>query len=217
MYDQIIKKLYQHHNLEQAASMTAYMKNQFRFLGLPSPVRKDLEKEFIKVVKKEKQLDWDFIVRCWDLPEREFQYLAMDILGALHKKLEKKDVEHIENLIVQKSWWDTVDFLAGTLIGELCKRHPELIQSHVMAWSQGDNLWLRRSAILFQLKYKNQTDSELLAKIIEFNNNSKQFFINKAIGWALREYSKVNPEWVKSFIENTQLHSLSIREGSKYI
>lgn len=217
MHEQIIEKFYQHRNSEKAVSMSAYMKNHFPFLGIPSPVRKDIEKEFIKSIKKDPQIDWNFIFKCWELPEREFQYLAMDILGALHKQMTKEDIEHLENLIVSKSWWDSIDFLSPSLVGKLCMRYPELIPTHILKWSQSDHLWLRRSAILFQLKYKDQTDEKLLAEIILQNNDTKEFFINKAIGWALREYSKHNPDWVKSFINNNTLHTLSIREGSKYI
>lgn len=143
--------------------------------------------------------------------------MALDYLIALKKELKKESMEKLERLITIKSWWDTVDLLASVLVGELCMRYPELIDSYIHKLAEDHNIWLARTSILFQLKYKERTDAELLGKIIVKNSKSKEFFINKAIGWALREYSKTNPEWVRKFIGDTTLHPLSIREGSKYL
>jgi 3-methyladenine DNA glycosylase AlkD len=110
-----------------------------------------------------------------------------------------------------------VDAIADKLVGHLCFRFPELIDQYIMKWAWSDNIWLIRSAILFQLKYKEHTNCEVLEAVILKNSSTKEFFINKAIGWALREYSKTNPQWVKSLIDNNPLHPLSVREGSKYL
>jgi 3-methyladenine DNA glycosylase AlkD len=212
----IIEAFYQNRNQERALQMATYMKNNFAFLGLTKPERADLQSAFIKYVKKRDIIDWDFIFSLWDLPEREFQYLALDYLLELKILLQRQDIEKIQALITQKSWWDTVDSLAP-IAGLLCIKFPELIESYILKWANSENIWLARAAILFQLKYKEKTDSAILSSIIRYNSHTKEFFINKAIGWALREYSKTNKEWVKGFIENNHLHPLSVREGSKYI
>jgi 3-methyladenine DNA glycosylase AlkD len=213
----IIDIFYENKNPEQSVDMAAYMKNQFEFLGLSRPERDLLQRDFIKSAKKAKAIDWVFVNSCWDLPEREFQYLAVDYLLALKKQLEKEDIKMLEKLITTKPWWDTVDSCAQILVGELCMRFPELIESFIYKWASSDNIWLVRTSILFQLKYKERTDAKLLSIIILQNSDSKEFFINKAIGWALREYSKINKEWVREFIANNSLHPLSVREGSKYL
>ena len=217
VYKQLINSFYNNRNQEQAKKMSAYMKDNFFFLGIPKPQRAKLEKEFIKKAKKEKTIDWNYVFMLWDLPEREFQYLALDYILALKNSLEKPDIGKIRLLVTKKSWWDSVDSLAKDLTGVLCAKHPELVQSHILKWAESDNIWLVRTAVLYQLKYKESTNTELLSAIINKNSNNKEFFITKAIGWALREYSKTNKEWVKSFLESYTLQSLSVREASKYL
>ncbi|MGL5346819.1 MAG: DNA alkylation repair protein [Peptostreptococcaceae bacterium] len=204
-------------NKENAISMEKYMKENFKFLGIRNPLRKELQKEYIKEISKENCIDYDLVNNLWQQEEREFQYLALDYLVKNKKKLNKEDIILLEQMIVTKSWWDSIDTISPNLVGELCKRYPELIDEYIMRWSIDDNIWLKRAAILFQLKYKKDLDTNLLEKIILNNNESKEFFINKAIGWILREYSKTNPQWVKEFIQNNKLTNLSVREGSKYI
>ena len=197
--------------------MAAYMKDLFPYLGIAKPVRAKLQSSFIKESRLLKTIEWDLIDRLWALPEREFQYLAIDYLLALKQHLGFEDVDKIKSLVASKSWWDTVDMLASHAVGSLCLRHPSLISSHILEWARSDNIWLARTAILFQLKYKEKTDVQVLAQIIKQNLNSREFFINKAIGWALREYSKSDPEWVRAFISGHQLQPLSVREASKYL
>lgn len=215
--NELILSFYENKDQNQAIYMAAYMKNQFPFLGIPKPQRAILQRDFTKSAKKQPSVDWEFVFLLWDLPEREFQYLAVDYLLALKDKLQKADINHIRTLIMTKSWWDTVDILAGNLIGTLCAAQPELIQSHIVKWADSENIWLVRSAILFQLKFKENTDTQLLSSIIISNSNTKEFFINKAIGWALREYSKTNKIWVRTFLASNSLHPLSLREASKYL
>lgn len=217
MYEELIKVFYQNRNDERAINMAAYMKNKFSFLGIPKPERAAFQRSFINQAKKDAVIDWKFIFMLWDLPEREFQYCAVDYLSALAKLLAKDDIEKIAVLVTEKSWWDTVDGLATNITGVLGAKYPELIRSHILKWAESENIWLARIAILFQLKYKDKTDKELLSRIIRKNSDTKEFFINKAIGWALREYSKTNNDWVKAFIESNCLNPLSVREGSKYI
>lgn len=212
----IIQIFYNNKNEENAVPMAKYMKNKFPFLGLKKLERVALSKEFLKEKKKSKVVDWDFIFKCYELPEREFQYLAIDYMGKIADLFTPNDMEKIEKLITTKSWWDTVDPLSQ-IVGSIAMKYPETKETTLTRWMESDNIWLKRVSILFQLKYKGKTDTEFLKKAILTNANTNEFFINKAIGWALREYSKTNKEWVRSFIENNQLSKLSIREGSKYI
>lgn len=196
--------------------MAKYMKNQFPFLGLKKPDRTALSKGFLNEKKKDKEIDWDFIFRCYELPEREFQYLAIDYMSKVANLFQPDDMKRIEKLITTKSWWDTVDAISP-IVGHIAMKYPEIKETILTKWMESDNIWLKRVSILFQLKYKDKTDTEFLEKAILKNANTNEFFINKAIGWALREYSKTNKEWVRSFIENNKLSKLSVREGSKYI
>jgi 3-methyladenine DNA glycosylase AlkD len=123
----------------------------------------------------------------------------------------------MEYLIVTKSWWDTVDSIAGGPVGLHFKRYPEVLLTTLARWRQSENFWLRRTCILFQLDYKKETDFTLLCDIIRENLGSKEFFINKAIGWALRQYARVDAEAVRSFAESTPLHPLSRREAMKHL
>ncbi len=200
----------------KAAPMSAYMRNQFSYLGISTPERKKLSQEFLKTLKQN-DIDWAFVFSCWEMPEREFQYLAVEYLTRQKAKLTDSDIPNLRILIITKSWWDTVDGL-DVIVGDIALRHPEVSQI-LLTWSTDENIWLRRAAIDHQLGRREKTDIRLLEKIIINNLGQKEFFINKAIGWSLREYSKTNPEWVREFIEHHReaLSSLSIREASKYI
>ncbi len=199
-----------------ASGMAAYMKNQFAFLGLQKPQRAELSRSFLAAKKKEKAVDWDFVFKCFELPEREFQYLGMTYLLDVKNRLAADDIHRMEKLIVTKSWWDTVDMLA-TIVGDIVMRHPELKEQVIAGWVTSDNLWLRRASLLFQLKYKTQTDTAFLSRAILCNCDTKEFFLNKAIGWVLREYSKTDAQWVRDFLAAHSLSALSVKEASKYI
>ena len=201
---------------EKAASMSAYMRNQFAYLGIPKPEREKLSREFMKAIDKT-VVDWDFVFTCWEQPEREFQYLACNYLLKVKAALTSADIPSIKRLIVSKSWWDTVDSL-DMLVGDIAKRYPEL-KDLLLSWSTDENIWIRRIAIDHQLMYKENTDTYLLEQILVNNLGDKEFFINKAIGWSLREFSKTNPDWVRAFIEThrADMAALSIREASKYL
>lgn len=208
----------QNRDEEKAIPMQNYMKNHFPFLGIKSPDRRKLVKQFFDesgILKEDFQAD--FVMALWGKAEREYQYAALDYIEKSMKKLDKQHLPFLEQLITSKSWWDTVDMLAPKPVGSIAAEFPEVITEWIENWAYGDHLWLRRSAILFQLKYKAHTNEELLYRYIVQNKESKEFFIQKAIGWALREYSKTNPASVKTFIESTTLPNLSVREGSKYL
>ena len=201
---------------KQSKKMSAYMQNKFMFLGIPKPKLKELTKPYLNESKKY-DFDWSFIDICWEKEYREAQYTAIDYLKLNIKKLTDKDLDKLKELIVTKSWWETVDSI-DAMIGSIVLKHPEL-QNEMLNWSVSDNIWIKRVAINFQQEYKDKTNTELLEKIICNNFGSNEFFINKAIGWSLRDYSKINPEWVNCFIEQykEKMDKLSIKEASKYL
>ncbi|WP_372751416.1 DNA alkylation repair protein [Labilibaculum sp.] len=203
-------------NREQAIRMEAYLKNKFPFLGLRKPVRVLLDKSFLRDACQSKYIDWEMVFYLFELEEREFHHLALEYLQKMQEKLKKQDIIHLERLILCKSWWDSVDALSP-LVGVLCRKNPVLKKEVLEHWMLSSNIWLKRVSITFQLKYKNQTDSKFLEKAILANHLSKEFFVNKAIGWALRQYSKFNAAWVRNFIATHSLSPLSVREGSKYL
>ena len=207
-----------HANPAHAAPMKKYMRDQFDYLGIKSPQFKELMKEFIATNGLPPIKDLDAILRdLWSLPQREFQYAANGFLGKAEKQLPANFIKTIEYMIVTKSWWDTVDTISGGPLGVHFRRFPEVREKYLAKWRASDNFWLRRATILFQLNYKKETDFKLLTEIICENLGSKEFFINKAIGWSLRQYARVDPEAVKKFVGSTPLHPLSRREAMKHL
>lgn len=200
-----------------AESMEKYMQDKFRFLGIRGGTRTEIYKKYFPDARKTKTIDWDFVERCWNKEEREFQYAVVYYLKAIQRFLKREDISRLKYLIVTKSWWDTVDLLAK-VVGSLVIR-IEGYEQMMLEWSKDSNIWLRRVAILYQLSLKEKVDEGLLEKILLANLGDNEFFINKAVGWALRDYSKFNPEWVKEFIENNKMNmaNLSLREASKYL
>jgi len=162
-------------------------------------------------------IDWAFVNQCWNCPYREFKYVAIGYLTVLKHQLVPADLPRLKALAQQDSWWDTTDGL-DRLIGEISFRFPE-VKEVLLQWSMDEDFWLRRIAIDHQLLRKEATDTELLEAILVANLNQKEFFINKAIGWSLRDYSKVQPEWVRAFIQRygEGMSALSIREAIKYL
>lgn len=202
---------------ENAIKMSQYMKNQFLFYGIVAPQRKNLYKEFLKQEKRTRTIDWLFLDLCFLDDHREFQYLVYDYLLAIKKYLTYEDILTIQKYIQTKSWWDTVDIFSK-IIGYI-GLHDIRVGQLMIQWSTNPDMWLRRVAIIHQLGYKDKTSTDILKIIIINNLGSHDFFINKAIGWSLRDFSKTNPQWVKTFIEQykKQMNKLSIKEGSHYI
>lgn len=201
----------------RALDMSKYMKNKFEFFGVGAADRNEIWKPYFKEAKKTKKIDWDFIEICFKHDKRECQYTAAYYLKYMQRFLVEDDIPKLKELVLTKSWWDTVDILdkvIGSIIYNNKNLHPIILE-----WSKDDNIWLRRVAIDHQLLRKENTDEQLLEKILINNLNHKEFFVNKAIGWALRDYSKTNPQWVRNFIEvhKENMASLSIREASKYL
>ncbi len=213
-----IKKLFESHsNPERAIPMSKYMKDQFSFYGIAAADRKNLYKDFLKTEKKQDSIDWKFIEQCYADNHREFQYLVYDYLLAMKKQLSFEDISSVKALVKKKSWWDTVDMLAQ-VVGNIALKDSR-VDALMLAWSQEENIWVQRIAILYQLRFKEKTNTTQLVQILLNCVGTNEFFINKAIGWALREYSKTNPDWVRDFLEKyrEQMANLSIREASKYL
>ena len=208
----------QNANPAYAERMSRYMKSKFKFYGINSPLRKDLVRAHIKMFgyPHPNKLH-DIISDCWHLPFREFQYTAIELWIKYSKEFLPQDAKLMEWCIINKSWWDTVDTLATNIAGSFFKHYPNLIIPVSGNWIHSENIWLRRTALLFQMKYKMQTDEELLYKYIRMQSHEKAFFIKKAIGWALREYSKTNQESVERFISENTLQPLSKKESLKWI
>ena len=213
----LITDLEENRNELLAESMSKYMQDKFRFLGVRGATRTEIYKKYFPDTRKTKIIDWDFIESCWNKEEREFQYVVVYYLKAMQKFLKREDISRLKYLIVTKSWWDTVDLLAK-VVGSLVIR-IEGYDQIMLEWSKDSNIWLKRVAILYQLSLKEKVDKQVLERILVNNLGDSEFFINKAIGWALRDYSKFNPEWVREFIEKNKngIANLSLREASKYI
>ena len=216
-FNKLYEEMIQHKNEEQAQKMSKYMLNKFEYIGIKTPERRKIFKNFFKEYKNEEKIDWEFVNNCWENKYREFQYVAADYLKNMKDKLTIDDIPKLKQFILKKSWWDTIDNLDMT-IGALALKDSN-VNKILMEWSLDENIWLRRIAIDHQLLRKEKTNTELLEKILKNNLGQAEFFINKAIGWALRDYSKTNPEWVKNFIEENKekMAKLSIKEASKYL
>lgn len=197
--------------------MQGYMRYQFSFIGISTANLRSLCKKVFKHAQKTEEIDWNFIDACWENNDRELQYVAVNYLVAMKKRLLPEHLSRIRSLATAKSWWDTVDGLFP-LAGDLTLRYPHL-ETTLLEWSLHSNIWLRRIAICHQILRKDQTNTELLNHILLNNFGSKEFFVNKAIGWSLQDYSKTNPEWVRQFLEShhTTMAPLSLRETRKYL
>jgi len=209
--------LEQNANAENAEAMKAYMKNRFEFYGVKSPLRRELQKQFLAQSGLPAPFDSEVFLPLWKADQREFQMFGLDLLRKQAKKVKEADLELIEKLIIAKSWWDSVDGIASWVCGPYFQKFPERTRPVTDDWAVSENLWLRRTSIIFQLGYKEKTDSQILADHIMKNLGSKEFFINKAIGWSLREFGKTNPRFVREFVSEheSQMHTLSIREAIK--
>jgi 3-methyladenine DNA glycosylase AlkD len=203
---------------DEAAKMKKYMKDRFDFYGVKSPERKELYREhrLLNGLIPDGQLG-DITRWCWAAPQREWQYFVMEFLGKVARKVPPETISLYEYMIVNKSWWDSVDFLASNLVGPYLKKYPEKIQRLTGEWMRSENMWLQRTCLLFQLKYRDQTDTTLLSSFIDQLKGSREFFIRKAIGWALREYSKTNPKFVTTYVAEHNLSGLSEREALKWL
>lgn len=218
--EELITLFRENKNDDKQKQMEQYMRNQFQFLGLQATERRNLTNDFIKTKRaeaKESGINWEMVFLLWHLPEREFQLTALDYLKQVEPYFILDDLSALRQLVLTKSWWDTVDILAKN-IGSLVQKEPQLMDE-MKAWSAEDNFWLRRISILHQLSFKTETNTKLLEEVILTNTHDDEFFIRKAIGWALRDYAKTDESWVREFVAQHQdeLSNLSVREATKHI
>ena len=212
------KMLRSHGDKDRAKMQTAYMKNKFAFVGLTMKERRDLQKAFEKEHGSPSGENFrDIVYLLWNIDLRDCQMSALDIMVKSKKYYREEDIKLIEYCITQKSWWDTVDMLASHCAGSWFQKYPERIAEVTGKWMDSGNMWLQRTALLFQLKYKADTDTALLSDYIVRLTSHEDFFIRKAIGWILREYGKTNPEWVVEFVARTPMSDLSRKEALRRI
>ncbi len=217
--EELIKELKSNSNREVAIPMENYMKNNFCFLGIKAEKRRTIFKSIYE--KHRPEIKENYREITWTLfqeNERELHYCAMDLIGKeIKNKFQFEDIIVIEKLIVTNSWWDSVDYIAKYLVGGYLNHFPKETFNVIEKFSNSENMWLNRTAIIFQLGYKEKTNFDLLKSECEKHKESKEFFIQKAIGWALREYSKTNPKDVKEYVNATKLKPLSKKEALRLI
>ncbi|AZQ33269.1 DNA alkylation repair protein [Streptomyces cyaneochromogenes] len=204
---------------ERAVAARAYMKDVAPFLGIPTPERRALSRTVVQGTPRPDETDCTAVaLRCWQLPEREYHYFAIDYLRRHVGRCSSGFLPVTRHLITTVSWWDTVDLLAAHVVGGLVTVDPKLT-ADMDAWIVDDDLWVARTALLHQLRYKENTDTERLFAYCLRQSGHPDFFIRKAIGWCLREYAKTDPDAVRDFLarERGRFAPLSVREALKNV
>jgi 3-methyladenine DNA glycosylase AlkD len=208
-----------HRDVARAEAMASYMRNQFEFYGIGSPERSALLRRAAEGLGTPTESDLaTFAAACWARPEREFQYAAVAYVRRHVKRCSAAFLQVAEELVTTRSWWDTVDELAQHVVGPLVASHPEL-HGTLDLWIESPNVWLARTAILHQNRFGEDTDAERLFAYCRRRAGDSDFFIRKAIGWALREYAQVDSSAVLAFVtaESHTLAPLSRREAFKHL
>jgi len=203
-----------------AFAMSKYMKDRFLFYGIKAEDRKRIQKVWFSQLPKVLSFEqrWEILVELWEKDQREYQYVAIDWLNSWKKEwIQPEDIKQLRWLIENKTWWDSVDAIASNYLGKFAKKFPDSAIEFVEDWRNESNFWINRSCLIFQLKYKNEVDFELLKSLIVQFQPNKEFFIQKAIGWSLRQYSKFSPDEVRDFVTEIKLTGLAYREATKYI
>ncbi|MFL0354355.1 DNA alkylation repair protein [Xanthomarina sp. GH4-25] len=215
----LTKNLINQGNPDYALQMKAYLRGQFEFFGIKTPIRRSILNETSKLFDKDLKENFRTItLNLLNQPQRELHHCAIEIFEKYARKSYTiKDINIIETFIITNSWWDTVDFIAKQILGAYLLQYPEATKTIIEKYSLTKNMWLNRSSILFQLGYKNKTDHALLFKQCLRFSESELFFIQKAIGWSLREYGKTNPKSVLNFVNSTSLKPLSKKEAIRNI
>jgi 3-methyladenine DNA glycosylase AlkD len=201
----------------KAVAMRGYMRDQFPFLGIPTPQRRALSRDVLADLASPDEDDLrTAALGCWELPEREYQYFACDWLARNTAACSPVFLDTARTLIATRSWWDTVDALADQVVGAIVGRHPETVAT-MDEWLHDGNLWLARTGILHQLRYRERTDADRLFRYCLARADHGDFFIRKAIGWALRQYARTDPDSVRAFVQAHErvLSPLSVREALK--
>ncbi|MFY7988257.1 MAG: DNA alkylation repair protein [Flavobacterium sp.] len=206
-------------NRKLAIPMENYMKNNFTYFGIKTEKRRAIFKSIYEQNKAEVKSNFRAI--AWELfqmKEREFHQTAIDLLLKEFKKnFVLEDIQFIEKLIIMNSWWDSVDTISKYILGRYLLQFPSETLKVIEQFSNSENMWLNRSAILFQLSFKEKTNFEILKSECEKHKDSNEFFIQKAIGWALRDYSRFNPKGVEAYVNSTNLKPLSRREALRLL
>ncbi len=219
LHDRLVPAFEAAREPERAGHAAAYMRGQFPFLGVSAPTRTTLTRAVLSGLGTPTEADVGAVaVACWALPEREYQYFACDWLRRHVRRCGPGSLDTARVLVTTKSWWDTVDPLATRFVGGLVTAHPEL-RTEMDAWSTDDNLWLVRTAILHQLHHGAATDQDRLFGYCSRQAGHRDFFVRKAIGWALRQYARTDPDAVRGFLarHRDELSPLSVREASKHL
>lgn len=214
--DQLATVFEAHRDADQAAQMSAYMRDQFPFLGIRSAQRESLQRQVLAELPSPSPADvLAFAERCWDRADREYQYTGVDLVRRHAKRLTVDDLPVLDRLITTRSWWDTVDALA-VAVGVIVRADPTA-RTVVDRWLDAEDLWLVRVAILHQERWREDTDAEWLFAACRRHSAHPDFFIRKAIGWALRSYAKHAPERVAVFLSEPglALAALSRREAER--
>ena len=200
-----------------AEGQFAYLKNQFEFFGIKTAERRLIFKEYLKANFPPQNEIENLAKELFAMPQREFHYCAIELLIANKKNWIAELIDLFELMIVNNSWWDTVDYVSSHLVAPYFKKFNLEKNKITKRWNQSDNMWLQRVSIIFQNKYKKETDEKLLTDYIVRHTDSKEFFIRKAIGWALREYAYTNSDFVTEFVQTHDMSNLSKREALKNI
>ena len=200
-----------------APPMAAYMKHRFEFMGIKTAQRRLATKPTMAWARRASGDELIAFARdCWNEPEREFQYVGADALNANAARLESRHLDDLEQLITARSWWDTVDGLSAWCVGGLV-RADRTLATATDRWIEGDDIWLARSAILHQLRWGADTDADRLFEYSLRRAGDTEFFIRKAIGWALRQYARTDPDAVRAFVERHEFSGLTRREALKHL
>jgi 3-methyladenine DNA glycosylase AlkD len=204
---------------DRAIGQAAYMRHQFIFFGIGIPELRKTVKTLLRDHQPSRQHLHSIIRSAWAQPEREFQYVGIWLARASKKDWDDELVGLMEFMITHKSWWDTVDGIASELSGPYFQARPLLARKVTGRWNRADNIWLQRSSLIFLKSWKNDMDRKILEKHIARLSHSGEFFVQKAIGWVLRDLARTDPQWVKQYVQTHRawLPALSIREALKHL
>ena len=199
-----------------AVKMKQYMRNKFEYFGIKSPERKAILKDFFSNNNLPAFEDLDEIVeKLFNKPEREFHYFAIELVGKHKKNWTQETLSLFEQMSVTKSWWDSVDYIKSVCFKPYFLKFPDERYVITQRWIDSENIWLQRLSVIYQLGYKDKTDTKLLRRNILQLNESEEFFVQKAIGWALRDYARFDADFTKQFVAEHNLKPLSKREALK--
>jgi 3-methyladenine DNA glycosylase AlkD len=207
-------------NESTALAMQRYMKTEMPFLGVKKPERVPILRELVRDWVPGTRREYETLVTSlWKLPHREEKYLALGVARAHDRFVTRSSVPLFRRLIVEGAWWDFVDEAAIKLTGRVLLRQRTAMAPTIASWLEHPDMWLRRSAMLAQIGHKGETDTDLLFHSCLTLASESEFFIRKAIGWALREYAKTAPSEVRGFVDRhgAALSGLSLREATKHL